>query len=1166
MNNRHALYIGLIMLCRLLSAPWTEGGENAPMPSAAAAMLLNFEAERIMDAARPGSTVKIEPSGDLLRKDSTHASRFLLLGGNNRVLLSPLADTARKALAGSFTLELDVRVDNPAVSGRPTIIEVLDPANKPVLTLRSSMAYAPHPTGRPEILFTTTSGKSGSLLMKWHEDAAIRMCQNIIPRLWFHVAITVEPGKRLCLYIDGVQCGSKPLAAAIAPAAAIRIGGGASTAFSGAIDNLRLTPGILYNPKTSGQAKKAGQIRLREESRKTWERLLKPESSAWAKAHPRLLFTRASLPALKERLKAGRGPELVGRLIADCEAWTDPESAQYYDPKKYTLEQDRYWMMKPALMCLATALSGDPKYARRAGVIAKAYADHLGYNNTANFLARCAYSAGTVMMMALSYDWGYEYFTPAQRGAIRESLMELAAGVHTQLALPETEKLWVLNWRAMSISSLGFATLAIAGEVNAPISKWLSRAEREAAQYGNFAVGRDGGFHEGHAYFVYGTQHILVLMEALRVAAGLDLFRRTNISRVPDFLCYLMLPWGEEMMPMRYARPGGGNPTNRHVLMLYRDRIRSQSAQWLWQKIYKQDKYPEFCQTFGMLWYRPESRLLADPGLPLARHFRDVHMVAFRTGWGRDDVAGIFYAHIARLLAHDQLDRGQFMLYGHGGRWVIDSGGRGQAHCAPRDAHNLVVVDGETTMQNTGQNYHVDSWITDFCHDDQIATAAGADLAPSYCYSYNWAMEPVNLKRKKFQVERFDHAVRHLLFVRGPEAPPYLLVLDDLDKDGKEHDYTWYLHTDGKNEVTLDKNRAILHQPVLATDFLYHPMQPGWLPGPAGKHTQGYAEYDVQVPADGRYTLWGFGRAGDQTPGGMDSFFITFADCKHLAWSAGGDYDYKWLPISSKPLALKRGPQVLRVQMREPEARVARFALVPEKGTVLKISGHDLARNVMIDATKPTRIKPPFAIGRETVKLFPEAWMDLALLTPATNLTAEPFQPETLDLHTRLQASVRAKRAQFLAFLYPRGPGMPQAVPQPVAGAAVTPAWRVVWKACEDVILIDSGHGIQYRDLASDAAMLVLRFRRNRLVSWIMMNGTRLQSGQTCIITLKGSRGTAMFRAGRLAVSGPGVYGFAANIPGRTRAFAHNRPIKLKRTPAGLEPASILQPEPQLRW
>ena len=56
-----------------------------------------------------------------------------------------------------------------------------------------------------------------------------------------------------------------------------------------------------------------------------------------------------------------------------------------------------------------------------------------------------------------------------------------------------------------------------------------------------------------------------------------------------------------------------------------------------------------------------------------------------------------------------------------------------------------------------------------------------------------------------------EHALRRILVVHGDTLPPYFLVLDDIEKDGLPHRYSWRLHTSVENTIDTTANPIKIH-------------------------------------------------------------------------------------------------------------------------------------------------------------------------------------------------------------------------------------------------------------------------------------------------------------------------------------------------------------------
>ena len=977
------------------------------------------------------------------------------------------------------------------------------------------------------------------------------------PLEWHRAAICYD-GKEVVGYWDGVQGRERvSWAGADRPCAKIVIGQlGRSKwdRFSGLIRRVKITRGVLFSKATSDEAKRTNSDLLRAKSLDEFSPLLKPEDRAWAQRHPFMLFTWDEIPALKQRLASGRGPELLRHFRDDCDAALDPASPRYVPTDtRLGLFQDRYWPgCNMALLPLATILFGEERYVRHGIELMLTTARTVGYYDIAEKEdASFADGAGTAMNLALGYDWAYRWMTPEQRRTVREALLELAAAEFAFSFDRSFRFFWVRNWNAMGISALGHAALAIQGETLAPGHDYLYTAKRLAEEYFNNAIGRDGGFVEGTHYLYYGVQHLLVFAAALAHSTEYDLFESTNLKRLPDYLPYCFMPWSQELDPIGYARPN--IPLNMHVTSILRDRFPGKATDYLWRSCYGDEPYQWLNMHYYMLlWYRPEPE--ARPlGLPLARHFRDRGIVKMRSGWDADAVAASFEAEWGRVAAHDQADRGNFTIQAYGARLCVDAGGRHSPTTGATRAHNLVTVDGK------GQplfyiNSMSDAFITDYGHLPGIATSAEADLTNAYCYGHSWF-----LTRK--DVDQFRHVRRRFTMVRASgSAPPYFLVTDDIDKDGQPHEYTWHLHSFGMNDAKLDPDGSFVVSKNWPKEvsYLVHPMPDRARPGPVGQGKYGRAEFEIDVPADGEYMLWGLGRAGDECPGGMDSWFLSLAGRKGIYWSGGHSVFHKWLAVPGT-FRLTRGKHTLQVRMREPEAKLVRFYLTSHMDEApVGWRPKSGAGRMVIDASKPTRLVAPMTVREESIVSTPATMRAVPLWPREGSAKLGTFAPDVTCTQHLYTLSARATQARFAVLIYPRRPGMPK-----LDLTRRGRAFELKWADTVDRVLLRTDRPIDAGGVESDADLVVLRGS----VDFMMAGGSKLTVNGQTLVDLAGAKGTVMVHSDWVAVSGEKVRTFRVRAPRAKHVSAFGRPVEFRTADGFVVPAGgTVKPPTVLRW
>lgn len=982
---------------------------------------------------------------------------------------------------------------------------------------------------------------------------------------WHHVAVCFT-GKELVGYFDGVEMRERVTWSGLGqPFAKIVLGQRGHSKwdrFSGLIKDVKISRGAIYGRGTSEAAKLANAGRLREKSLEKFAELMKPEDPAWERRHPFMLFTSDEIPALKARLRAGRGPELMSHFRQDCDDAIDPNSSRYVAPDtRLGLFQDRYWPgCNQALLPLASILFGDEKYVRHGIELMLTTARTVGYYDIAEKGdASFAGAAGTAMTLALGYDWAYRWMTPEQRRTVRECLLELGAA-EFEVSMEKGFRLfWVRNWNAMGISALGHASLAIMGETFAPTHEWLHAAKRLTEEYFNNAVGRDGGFLEGPAYFYYGTHQLLIFAAALAHSTQYNLFESTNLKRLPDYLCYCLAPWGGEHDPIGYCGPKISY--NMHAVAVLRDWLPGKPIEWLWRKSYGGDPYRWLQMQYYLLpWFRPEAET-ESPELPLAQHFRDRGIVKMRTGWDADALAASFEAEWARTSAHDQADRGNFTINGYGGRWCVDAGGRNTPNSGSTRAHNLVTIDGKGQALFY-QNSNSDAFITDYCHLDGLATTVEADLTNAYCYGRSW-----HLVRR--DVNEFRHVRRRFTMVRGDGGvPPYFIVMDDIDKDGEPHDYTWHLHSLGLSEAELTDAGALTVTKSWPSEvsYLVHPKPAGVRAGPV-PHARKYgrAELDIDVLEDGTYKLWGLGRAGDECPGGMDSWFLSLGSRENIYWSGGWDMYYKWLAVPGT-FDLSKGKHTLVVRMREPEARVVRFYLTNQLAVapVGWIPPAGVGR-IVIEASKPTRLTPPMTTGREQLASKPGEMAVVPLWPPEAKAQLGTFAPDVTCTQILYTLSVRVENPRFAALIYPHKGDMPK-----LKIRRRDRHFVLDWGKTEDRVYIRTDQPIHDAGISSDAWLVVMRGPAKATpatrLRYFMAGGSSLASSGRAMVDLSGQPGTVMVSGGNVAVSGEQIRTFRVLAPHAKTVAAFGESMDFKTTNEMVTPTATLKPPQVLRW
>jgi len=292
-----------------------------------------------------------------------------------------------------------------------------------------------------------------------------------------------------------------------------------------------------------------------------------------------------------------------------------------------------------------------------------------------------------------------------------------------------------------------------------------------------------------------------------------------------------------------------------------------------------------------------------------ARHFRDYNQVHFRTGWGPEDMSVFLAARWHHGHVHD--DVGLFTLWSHGRFWASDPG----TGIAETEAHNLVLVDGRGQPRRSAGGD-----IQQFVHSS-LASLAGADATRAWQRQlvghYDWLTAPV--------VDTMMRA-RRVVAVLWPDTAlgvkPCLLVLDRMQKDTEQRKYDWILNTWPDHQIRLRGSRATLGCPF---DRRYFAGLDRVLDDADSK--EHYIQFTVQVPADGRYNVWAFGRgAKDWTGAAVD----VWLDRQKVGYAPVDGPVWHWRKLSrTESDVLSAGQNVTCLLYTSPSPRDATLSRMP---------------------------------------------------------------------------------------------------------------------------------------------------------------------------------------------------------------------------------------------
>jgi len=392
---------------------------------------------------------------------------------------------------------------------------------------------------------------------------------------------------------------------------------------------------------------------------------------------PRLYLNREDLPLIRSRARTTH--QDAWQSLQNIADWNRLENRWYDTHSVYSGTNGKAAVRSNSLTdrILAHAFSylvtGEPSQARQAIETAL----ELSADTTGDDLA----NAYRVWPVSVAFDWCNDQLRP-------EEGQKLLANVQTQLKIVDAEV--PLEKSALHMGHLvnhladAFLPAGIAFHGQAPeiFDRAIQVARSEIAAKNVFY--RFGLSSQGNSYGLTHYHGDIRMLVMLKKATGVDLFRSFPFyrdvgyywiyTRRPDGQ-FLRLgdewmdsqnvpvwdppaPWGPPwlMEALAYAAGAYGDP----YLAAEYLKVRNLNHTWV--------------AITDILWRDPQVRPSEPDNLPPVRYLDGAAgTLLFRTGWGPDDVVGLFKVMPLYVKNHDHLDRLSFQIYCRGALG-IDSG------------------------------------------------------------------------------------------------------------------------------------------------------------------------------------------------------------------------------------------------------------------------------------------------------------------------------------------------------------------------------------------------------------------------------------------------------------------------------------------------------------
>jgi len=516
--------------------------------------------------------------------------------------------------------------------------------------------------------------------------------------------------------------------------------------------------------------------------------------------HPRLFFGPDDLPRIRKRITNSTAAKNSWSLLQNAyrKAWARDGAAKLYCEtvldRKRTGKTGAKLKQPPNMDTFSfTAfyhlIKEDEVSAKRTRRAALA-------------LARCAQQAGKahyslISHLALIYDLGFNVLSKGERAQVRKGLIrqcKLMAqlGKVSFFGLGRPSYYRAFDWCPLFLAPIGMAALVMEGEIDEAVRlEWERMATGAVRDYFQVGIGRDGGCLDGLAYLGFGNWNTGYLLDGLKLR-GMDLYQHPHLKRLPEWLAHEVLPWRNQFNTFgkTHLRPAVGLLFTA-MRRAYPD---NKSMSWAW---HNHGGFRAYTCIPLVVYGEPVPK--ADTsGFALSRHFRGRDTVIARTDWTTDAVH--FATRYGREV-HCQTDTSSFTLCGYGSFFVINPGMERLS-----EGHSITRIDGKGMGSSFSSTI---GKIIDYRHGP-FATLVHGDAA--HAYNYYYPFEPG--VGKKVAAISVKEASRYFAFVTGSGAPPYLMIKERLDKDGKDHDYQWLLQLSQGAECRVAGSTAAVTSPL----------------------------------------------------------------------------------------------------------------------------------------------------------------------------------------------------------------------------------------------------------------------------------------------------------------------------------------------------------------
>jgi len=548
---------------------------------------------------------------------------------------------------------------------------------------------------------------------------------------------------------------------------------------------------------------------------------LRPELKS---VHPKLFFSAADLPKMRERAK-GADRELWQMVLKDIATLKrnapDPKDEDLYksglDKRKAGSISQYELAFQIAQTSYAYAIEQDEKYLEAAKKWALVACEMPLWGYTYNKPNVDLPPAHLLYAVAFAYDVLFDKLTNGEKEIIKTKLIKQARLMYDYFKYKDKKRYtYTQNHTWIPIAGLAIAAYALMDETEE--AKDWAQLSRAVFNRTMLAFGTDGFFYESFHYFGFAFRWMIRYFDAHQHATGENLYvpMKPKFERMKYFVMHSILPDRENVFD--FADVGDGalnrNGTSKReklygeydVLYRFASVYRDAEAQTVAEFVRTQTNFGTREPMWAFINHDANLKPAPLSNIPTNVYFDDNDTVFWRSSWEKNATAFAFRCappeghHAARLAAkisdwrentgHAHPDANSFIIFANGKYLTGDTGYLGIKNT---DDHNTILVnkrgqerDGVYEMFKEVSNERLDKIRIAETFGNKDYFYVRGEAASGY-------YEDLGLKK-------FD---RHFLYV----APDYFIVWDELETE-KPSEFSFLLNAD--REINLNGNIADL--------------------------------------------------------------------------------------------------------------------------------------------------------------------------------------------------------------------------------------------------------------------------------------------------------------------------------------------------------------------